>query len=126
MRINKYIYINCFLLLFSCSDKKIIKKSINNNEISINWYFYSYISNTSSDFVEVKKKDSITLIFKAESVIKDIEIKNDTIVISHTKFNGLNSNIQLKDSVFGYSIKYKEITSHEIYIKWLEENKKDP
>jgi hypothetical protein len=121
------INISVLVVLFfcSCSDKRIVRKNIANKDIDISWYFYSYISNTSAHFIEIKNKktNSIVLVAKAEQAIIDVELKNDTILISHTKFHDYNTEIRTDKNVFNYIIVFKELTSHEVYLQSLKEKK---
>lgn len=116
------------LLIYSCSDKRIIKKAVNDDYIGVNWFCYSYITDTSSDFIEVinKKNDSTVIIAIVDEAIKDVEINNDTIFISHTGFNDNNSDIKFDNVIFNYNIIYKKIDSHQLYIEWLKKNGKKP
>lgn len=50
---NKFVYILIFAC-FSCKDPKFVRK-ITDGNIDIKWYYYSYITNTSPDIVEVSK-----------------------------------------------------------------------
>ena len=109
-----------FFLFIACSLDKIYRKQLHNNEISIEWYHYSDLTSVSSDYIEVRKENKKELIFEHVFGLQDIELQNNTITILHLKFQTLPK--IKKDSVFGYKIKYKEVTSHEMYLKYLEEN----
>lgn len=109
-----------FFLFIACSLDKIYRKQLHNNEISIEWYHYSDLTSVSSDYIEVRKENKKELIFEHVFGLQDIELQNNKITILHLKFQTLPK--IKKDSVFGYRIKYKEVTSHEMYLKYLEEN----
>jgi hypothetical protein len=112
----KKIYI-LLIVFMSCGSDKIYNKKLQNDEIKIDWYHYSYISSKSPNYVEVRKEDEKELIYEDLENIQDIELNNDTITILHLKFNE-TPKIK-KESVFGYSIEYKEVSSHEMYLKYL-------
>jgi len=109
-----------FFLFIACSLDKIYRKQLHNNEISIELYHYSDLTSVSSDYIEVRKENKKELIFEHVFGLQDIELQNNTITILHLKFQTLPK--IKKDSVFGYRIIYKEVTSHEMYLKYLEEN----
>jgi hypothetical protein len=94
------------ILLVSCiSNDKLIVKNISNNDISIKWYYYSYISNISPDFIDVKKGDSLVQIYKAEGVITDVLIENNKIKIKvYNLKNGIIYTDNLLSEVFDYKI----------------------
>lgn len=124
MREVYYISVFLIFVLISCNNEKLFREVITKDDVVISWYFYSYISDTSPDFIEITKDDSSTLIYKGISVIRDIEVNNDTILISHLKFQE-NSYIKKRTKpIYGYTIVYKEVSSHEIYKKWLENQEK--
>jgi hypothetical protein len=94
-----------FLLVSCISNDKLIVKNISNNDISIKWYYYSYISNISPDFIDVKKGDSLVQIYKAEGVITDVLIENNKIKIKvYNLKNGIIYTDNLLSEVFDYKI----------------------
>lgn len=107
-----------FISLISCGNDKIYKKQSTNKEISVDWYSYSYITSESPNYVSVKKKNQEKLIFECGYGLQDIEINKDSIIIYHLKFNE-PPKVHEKN-VFGYIINYKEVTSHEMYLKYLD------
>ena len=99
----------CLLILFaSCiSNDKFVIKSIDNNEVSIKWYYYSYISNLSPEFIDVKKGDSTVQIYKADGFITDVSIKDKSIMVKGVQTNIGGGIIYTKKplaKVFGYKI----------------------
>lgn len=95
------------LLLISCKfdNDKFVRKNIGNDEISIKWYYYSYISNTSPDFIDVKKGDSIIKIFDAIDVVTNVSLNNKTIIIKqYEPYRGIVNTKKVLPEVFGYKI----------------------
>jgi hypothetical protein len=116
---RKLIFI-LLLLFISCGSDKIYEKQLKDNKIAVDWYYYSYISSGSPNYVVVKKEDKEELIFEYGYGLQDIELKKDTITIIHLKFQ-TKPKIK-KEEIFGYIIKYKEVTSDEMYDKYQKEN----
>ena len=118
----RYISI-LFLTIFfiSCSDKKLIRYKFKNSEIELNWFYYSYLTNTSSDFIEVKCGNSFEPIFESQSGLQKVEMENKKIIISHLNFNGFEPKLKRTENICGYEIEYREVTSHEMYQKYLKE-----
>ena len=116
----KALYI-LFIMFMSCGNDKIYDKQLKNDEINVDWYHYSYITSNSPNYVVVKKEDKEDLVFEYGWGLQDVELQNDTITILHLKF--YETPKVKKDSIFGYAIKYKEVSSHEMYLKHLEETK---
>lgn len=106
-------------MLFSC-DKKLIQKSLIEKDIEVNWYHYSYITSGSPDYIEVVKNDSVVLILESIYGLQDVDIKNDTIIITHWKFQTPNKT-QRKVPIFNYIIKYVEEDSYDSYQRYLKE-----
>lgn len=109
-----------FITLISCGSDKIYKKQLANKEIEVDWYYYSYITSNSPNYVSVKKNNKEKLIFEYGYGLQDIEINQDTIVIFHLKFYA-PPKVQ-EENVFGYYINYREVSSHEMYLKYLDSN----
>ncbi len=118
----KHILILVFTFsLISCSNKKLIRYEYKDSQIELNWFFYSYLTNTSSEFIEVKCGDSFQIIFESQSSLQNVKVENNKIIISHLKFNGTDPKTKLIENVCGYEIEYKEVTSHEMYLKHNEQ-----
>ena len=103
------------ILTISCGSDKIYNKQLKNNEINVDWYHYSYISSGSPNYVIVRKGDKEELIFEDLESIQNIELHNDTITILHLKF--YETPKVKKGSVFGYAIKYKEVSSANLFTR---------
>jgi hypothetical protein len=104
------------LLITSCGSDKIYKKQLKDDEIAIDWYHYSYISSGSPNYVVVTKGDKEELVFEYGYGLQDIELHKDTITILHLKFQ---TKPKVKnEKIFGYCIKYKEVTIDEMYDKF--------
>ncbi|WP_452225816.1 hypothetical protein [Lacinutrix cladophorae] len=96
----------------------MIKYEFKNSEIELNWFNYSYLTNTSSDFIEVKCGNSFETIFESQNGLQKVEVENKRITISHLNFNGTEPKIKRTENVCGYEIEYREVTSHEMYLKY--------
>ncbi len=106
-----------FLLVSCISNDKLIVKNISNNDISIKWYYYSYISNISPDFIDVKKGDSLVQIYKAEGVITDVLIENNKIKIKvYNLKNGIIYTDKLLSEVFDYKIELDTTSTREEFL----------
>lgn len=118
---NIYFILFYSFLFTSCIDDKIYNKQVNNNEIYVNWYHYSYITSSSPNYITVKKNEEEIVIFRTVRGLQDVELRGDTIFISHLKFQ-VKPEIQ-RNRVFEYFVKYKEVNSHDMYLKYLEDEK---
>ena len=115
---NKFfLFLFLIIITISCSDKRLIRKSIVNKEVAVDWYYYSYISDTSKDFIEIIKGDSSICVFKSKHIVQDINFSNDTLIITHLPFTESNHRDKI-EKVFGHEIIYKEISSHDAYLKY--------
>jgi hypothetical protein len=99
-----FIVICCF---FGCSifEAKLVRKKIEENNITVKWYYYSYITSGSPDIVEVESSGNTKEIFKATEAILNVQLANDTIFIK--VINDSTSFIYMKNidtNVFGYTI----------------------
>lgn len=94
-----------FVFFIFCGSDKIYKKQLNNGEIAIDWYYYSYITSGSPNYIVVRKKQKEEIIFEYGYGLQDIELDEDTITILHLEF--YEPPKIKKDNVFGYVIKYK-------------------
>lgn len=94
-------------ILFSCDDNdKLIRKRINTNKIVIEWYYYSYISNSSPDFIDVKVNDSVYNLIKAEGIITDVYINGKDIIIElHEPKSGILYSKNIPSKFYDYTIK---------------------
>jgi len=67
---------------FSQENDRFVRKSFDDGTIKVNWYYFSYITDLSPDFVELVKGDSVVIVFKATDVISNVKMKGDTIYLS--------------------------------------------
>lgn len=94
-------------LLISCTgeDIKFIRKEIKNDRITVKWFYYSYISNVSPDFVNVYREGKETEIYKATRAITDVRLNNDSIIL---KVIGTDKRYvftkEISKEAFGYKI----------------------
>lgn len=94
-------------LLSSCgrTDSRFIRKRIADDDMVIDWYFYSYITNTSPDIIEVEKNGKRIEIYRATSVITDVILKRNLIIIRVVE--PAKERVQtrkVEDSIFGRKI----------------------
>ncbi|HYD92801.1 MAG TPA: hypothetical protein VEA37_15100, partial [Flavobacterium sp.] len=104
MRLNK-VWFFLIILCFSCKDPKLVRKNVTDGNINVKWYYYSYISNTGPDIIEVKKKDSIVQILRADEIIVDVVIQDKKIIIK--TFENASPYIHsdsILTEVYGYKI----------------------
>jgi hypothetical protein len=98
------------------SNDKLVVKKINNNDISIKWYYYSYISNLSPEFVEVKKGDSIVMIYEAVDVFTDVIIEDKNIIIKQFEpSRGIINTKNVLTEVFDYKIIIDTTATYDEY-----------
>lgn len=103
----KKMKVFCLLaLLVSCiGNDKLVIKNTTNDDISLKWYYYSYITNNSPDFIDVKKGDSIVQIYKADDVVVDVNIINKNIILKQFEpSRGIIYTKKVLPDVFGYKI----------------------
>ncbi len=83
------ITLMCLLIsLVSCKEKtkqknenvKLYKKEISSNNMYIEWFYHSYISNVSPDFITVSKGDLVDTICFCSNII-NVEFYHDSIFI---------------------------------------------
>lgn len=113
---KKIKLISLLILLTSCSNDPMVRKNINNNDISVKWYYYSLITNDSSDFIDVRKEDSIVRIFESVNVITDIKITDKKIIIKQFEpSNGIIFTKKVLNEVFGYKIVIDSSANYDEY-----------
>ena len=87
------------------TDPKFIRKQIENKDVAIKWFFYSYISNTSPDFVVVEKDGKNIELYKADRVIVDVALIDHAIILKLVEpSKGLVYTKKVEDQVFGYKL----------------------
>lgn len=98
----------CTIIIFlfsNCKDVRFIRKKVGNQDINITWYYYSYITNVSPDFVEVEKNGHRKEIFKASNVILNTSIQNDSIFLKvFEPSKGLVFTKGIEKEIYGYHI----------------------
>lgn len=94
-------------ILFSCDgNDKLIRKRIRTNNLVIEWYYYSYISNSSPDFIDAKANDSVLNLIKAEGIITDVYVSDKDIIIKlHEPGSGILYSTNIHSKFYDYSIK---------------------
>lgn len=111
-----YRFLSCiFALLFiSCNDR-FVRKEINNNDITVSWYYYSYISDNSPDYVTVRKGAEEKNIYEAVASITDVNLHDSTIIIS--TLGSLMKGVITKDlpqEIYGYRIVYDTVSDPSV------------
>jgi hypothetical protein len=105
---NKIIFLLLIILSTGCkSDHKYVRKEVGNSNIKVKWFFYSYITDNSPDFVtvELKGKGIVEEICKAKFVITDFFLEDSAIVIKlFEPSKGLVLTKPLPKNIFGYDI----------------------
>ena len=124
-----------FLLLLvftSCKNKKLIKYEYKNSEIELNWYYHSYISSWSPDFVEVKCGGFFQKICVSKNTLDEVLVKDKKITIFHNGFSEDEEVFTRTESICGYEIAYIELTeeeraerSHQRYLEYQKEKNKE-
>ena len=105
-----------FALLISCiGNDKLVIKNISNDDIAIKWYYYSYITNISPEFIDVKKGDSIIQIYKADDVFTDVP----NYILRGTNLLNASRGILEKDTDKEYWTKEEHIKVADLLIKEL-------
>jgi hypothetical protein len=103
----KLLYVMSITFFLSCfqNEPKFVRKTIDNNDIKIKWFFYSYITSVSPDKVEVEKKGDKKIIFEADGVITNVTLKKDSIILRLIPPSlGIVYTKNIADEVFGYKI----------------------
>lgn len=101
----------------SCKNSKFIRREIMNENITIYWYYYSYISNNSADFIEVSNGNESKIIFKGTDVTA-ISLINDTITIHVYKpWRGIIYLNHTNSKIFGYHAKIDTTATLDDYKK---------
>ena len=81
--VKRIIFVIVSILYVACGieDSKFIRKRLNNSEVEVTWYYYSYITNVSPDFVEIRRGDSIKVICEAGYEIVDVKLGSDQVEV---------------------------------------------
>lgn len=113
---NIVLIITSLFFLCSCnaSDPRFVRKELDNKDITVTWYYYSYISNQSPDYVVVEKSGVKREIFKATWLIVDVNLKDNKIVIRLLKPH--DSHVfpkTVEKEVFGYQIVFDSTATYD-------------
>ena len=101
-------------------DSRFIRKELKTDNITVYWYYYSYISSNSPDKIEVLNNttNEAVIVFEGVSVITNLAIINDTIVIQLFKpERGIIIEDNTKNKVFGYYTKIDSSATLDDYKK---------
>lgn len=94
-----------FFLSCGMGEPKFVRKQINNDDIMVKWYYHSYITNQSPDFVVVEKDGIKKEIYKATEVVLNVTLKEHNIILKLVKpSKGLVFTKKVDQEVFGYKI----------------------
>lgn len=118
MKMNFLSLIIGLLLLVCCNqlNNRFVRKRVEDGHISICWYYYSYISNVSPDFVEVQKGNEVKRIYEAVDVVTDVILKNDTILIKlFEPERGIVYTDSVLTKVFDYHIVFDDNSTYLEY-----------
>lgn len=78
---------------------------VGNNEIVVRWYYHSYISNVSPDYVVVEKNGERKEIYKATGVVLNVTLKGHDIILKLVEpSKNLVFTKKVEKEVYGYNI----------------------
>jgi hypothetical protein len=98
------------------SNDKLVVKNISNPDITIKWYYNSYISNINPEFVEVKKGDSIVIIYETVDVVTDVIVEDKNIIIKQFEpSRGIINTKNVLTEVFDYKIIIDTTATYDEY-----------
>ena len=103
---KKIVVFFALFIIASCTNKKFVRKKVENGDIVVLWYYESYIT-SKRDFVEVQRGRQMERVmdFNGGNAHLDISIANDTITIR--EYEPKNMIVySKKDKVFNYVIRY--------------------
>lgn len=117
--------------LYSCDlsqgNDRFVRKSFDDGRVNVNWYYFSYITDVSPDFVEVVKGDSVAILFEAKNVISNVELKNDTIYLSlFEPYRGIVHTKNPKLACFGYHVLIDSLATREEFYARPDGKKNNP
>lgn len=105
MKISLFILSLCVFGNCGSKNSKFVRKKIIDNNITIRWYYYSYISDVSPDIVEVEKDGEIKKIYEAIQVITNVLIKEKRIILKLVEpTTGLVFTQKVQNKIFDYKI----------------------
>jgi hypothetical protein len=124
---NKIILLLIIAFSTGCiGDHKFVRKEVGDRDITVKWFFYSYITDDSPDFitVELKGKGIIKEICKAKFVITDVFLEDSSIVVKlFQPSKGLVLTKSLPQNVFGYPIVFDSTATQKDLWKMSEGTK---
>ncbi len=106
--------------MLNCNSQndKFMRKEISNDKISVEWYYFSYITNNSPDFVVVKSGDNEKEIYKATDVITDVFLNDSSIVIKLFKpYRGIVFSKNPLSEIYGHKIIIDTTSAYEEYLQ---------
>lgn len=117
MIIKSLAVLLCFVLCCCTQgNDKFVRKTLSDGNISIKWYYFSYITNSSPDFIVVMKDGKEQEIFKAEDVVTDVIINGKKIIIKEYKpERGIVFTKSVLLDVFGYKIQLDSSATRNDY-----------
>lgn len=112
---TKTVLILAALFFSGClfQDDKLVRKKIKDGEITIKWFYYSYISNRSPDIVTVNKGEIEHVLFRATGSITDVSLSKKTIFIKLIDPPDYTKNVP--QEIFGYKVIMDSSTT---YLDW--------
>ena len=115
---NKLYFLTLILVFLSCNtkDPKFIRKKIENKDVKITWFYHSYLTNNSPDFVVVEKDGNIKEIYKADGVVVDVLLKEHDIILKlFAPSKGIVFTKQVEKEVYGYNIILDSTAPYEAF-----------
>ncbi|HMO62553.1 MAG TPA: hypothetical protein PKC39_15570 [Ferruginibacter sp.] len=113
---NTLLLIPLISIFLSCNqdEPKFLRKQIDNKDIVIKWYYHSYITNNSPDFVVAEKNGNKKEIYKATWVILNVTLQDSTIILKLVEpSKNLVFTKKVDEEVFGYKIKLDTTGTYE-------------
>ncbi len=104
---NALLFIPFISIFIGCKfdEPKFVRKQVGNNDVTVKWYFHSYITNQSPDFVVVEKDGDKKEIYKATDVVLNVTLKEHNIILKLVEpSKGLVFTKKVENEVFGYKI----------------------
>ena len=107
------------VVIISCDlgNKEFTRKKLSDGNIKIKWFYYSYITDNSPEFIVVEKDGISKKIYEADHVITNIFLKEHRIIIKVVKPKpDLVYTQDVLKEVFGYEIVFDSTgTYQELY-----------
>jgi hypothetical protein len=105
MRISALVSIIFFILSCGSGDVRLVRKKLQNKDIIITWYYHSFITNNSPDYVVLERDGVTNEIYKAERVITDVALSKNNIILRLVKPSlGVVYTEKIQDNILGYKI----------------------